>query len=409
MNLINSNTKPFHNTTIPSDWEVKSLGNLGVFSKGKGILKAQLVSEGLPCVRYGELYTTHNSIIKEFRSFITEKIGEESKEIKKGDILFAGSGETIEEIGKSAAFIGNEKAFAGGDIIILSTNKGINSVCLSYALETNYARKQKRKLGQGNSVVHIYASDLFKLKIPLPPLPEPRAIAQLLTTWDTAINKSNQLIAQKELLKKWLMQNLLTGKKRLKGFEGEWKKAFAGNIFQNISIKNYPDEELLSVTQNKGVIPRNMLDARVTMPTGKRDSFKLVVPGNFVISLRSFQGGLEYSEYRGLVSPAYTVLQEIKEINNNFYKYYFKSYDFIGHLSIAVIGIRDGKQISYSDFCTVKIPDISVQEQTAIAKVLQTADKEIKILTQKRDQLKEQKKGMMQVLLTGRKRLQQDY
>ena len=99
------------------------------------------------------------------------------------------------------------------------------------------------------------------------------------------------------------------------------------------------------------------------------------------------------------------MLQEIKEINNNFYKYYFKSYDFIGHLSIAVIGIRDGKQISYSDFCTVKIPDISVKEQTAIAKVLQTADKEIKLLTQKRDHLKEQKKGLMQVLLTGRKRL----
>jgi len=182
-------------------------------------------------------------------------------------------------------------------------------------------------------------------------------------------------------------------------------KIGAGNIFNSISIKNNPKEELLSVTQDKGVIPRTKLAGRVTMPTGNRDGFKLVEKGNFVISLRSFQGGLEYSEYKGLVSPAYTVLTERKKINRDFYKYYFKSYEFIERLSIAVIGIRDGKQISYSDFCTVKIPDISVSEQTAIAKVLTTSDKEIQQLQTQLNQLKEQKKGMMQQLLTGKKRL----
>ncbi|MFW5762011.1 MAG: restriction endonuclease subunit S, partial [Cyclobacteriaceae bacterium] len=91
--------------------------------------------------------------------------------------------------------------------------------------------------------------------------------------------------------------------------------------------------------------------------------------------------------------------------NDEFYKQYFKSYDFIGHLAIAVIGIRDGKQISYDDFCTVKIPYPSVDEQIAIAKVLQAADKEIELLKAKTDKLREQKKGMMQVLLTGKKRL----
>jgi type I restriction enzyme S subunit len=153
------------------------------------------------------------------------------------------------------------------------------------------------------------------------------------------------------------------------------------------------------------MIPRTMLEGRVTMPTTGTEGFKLVEIGDFVISLRSFQGGLEYSYYRGLVSPAYTVLKPKKQINEEFYKQYFKSYEFIGRLATAVIGIRDGKQISYDDFCIVKIPNPSFEEQTAIAQVLQAADKEISLLKAKAEKLREQKKGLMQVLLTGKVRL----
>ena len=142
--------KVFNNTKIPSNWELKPLGELGTFSKGKGILKEQVVSEGLPCIRYGEIYTTHDFIIKKFKSFINDEVANDSKEIKKGDILFAGSGETTEEIGKAVAYTGKEKAFAGGDIIILSTKEEVNAECLSYALETDLAKKQKRILGHEN-------------------------------------------------------------------------------------------------------------------------------------------------------------------------------------------------------------------------------------------------------------------
>jgi len=202
------------------------------------------------------------------------------------------------------------------------------------------------------------------------------------------------------------MQQLLTGKKRLKRFEtGKWQRLGAGEIFESITIKGFSDEELLSATQDRGMIPRTMLEGRVTMPTTGTEGFKLVEKGDFVISLRSFQGGLEYSYYRGLVSPAYTVLKPKKKINDEFYKSYFKSYDFIGHLAVAVIGIRDGKQISYEDFCFVRIPYPSIEEQTAIAQVLQSADKEIQLLKAKAENLKEEKKGLMQVLLTGKQRL----
>jgi type I restriction enzyme S subunit len=265
--------------------------------------------------------------------------------------------------------------------------------------------RQFYQLLVGSNYPAINSSDVKKLKIPLPTPPEQKAIAQVLSTADAAIHTTEKLIAQKELRKKWLMQQLLTGKKRLKGFGGEWKKLGAGEIFKSITKKGFADEELLSATQDRGMIPRTMLEGRVTMPTTGTEGFKLVEIGDFVISLRSFQGGLEYSYYRGLVSPAYTVLKPKKPINEEFYKQYFKSYEFIGRLATAVIGIRDGKQISYDDFCIVKIPYPSIEEQTAIAQVLQAAGKEISLLKTKAEKLRELKKGLMQVLLTGKKRM----
>ena len=236
-------------------------------------------------------------------------------------------------------------------------------------------------------------------------LPEQHRIVSVLSLWDTAIEKQTALIEQLTLRKRGLMQQLLTGKKRLKGFVGEWKRIKAGEIFKSISVKGNGSEVLLSATQEHGVIPRDQLEGRVTMPTGDTNSFKLVEVGDFVISLRSFQGGLEYSEHRGIVSPAYTVLKPIVEIDKTFYRYYFKSAEFIGHLAIAVIGIRDGKQISYEDFCFVRIPYPNIKEQKAISSVLLQADKEIEIHKQKLAAMQAQKKGLMQVLLTGKKRI----
>lgn len=98
--------KSSNHNGVPSDWEILPLSSLGNFSKGKGILKEQVIESGLPCIRYGEIYTTHDFILKEFKSFISEDVATESKEIKNGDILFAGSGETIEEIGKAVEMKG---------------------------------------------------------------------------------------------------------------------------------------------------------------------------------------------------------------------------------------------------------------------------------------------------------------
>ena len=212
------------NTTFPKDWKILPLSALGTFSKGKGILKDQVLESGLPCVRYGEIYTRHEYIIKEFHSFISKEVAEESQEIKKNVILFAGSGETLEEIGKAVAYIGSETAYAGGDVIILKLNAGIDPIYLSYALNSDFVNWQKRRFGQGHSVVHIYSSDLANLHVPCAPLPEQKKIAEILSLWDTAIEITEKLSAKKEprsvgqlqIQKRGLMQVLLTGKKRVK-------------------------------------------------------------------------------------------------------------------------------------------------------------------------------------------------
>ncbi len=198
-------------------WEVKKLGEVGSFSKGKGIRKDEVVSEGLPCIRYGEIYTTHNNYIKSFKSFITQSLANESIEIKTGDLLFAGSGETAEEIGKCVAFVGDEKVFAGGDIVILRPSSiNNNSLFLGFLLNNPIVTKQKVRMGQGDAVVHISGKNLSEIQIPLPPTKdEQTAIAQILTDMDAEIEALEQKQAKYKAIKQGMMQELLTGKTRL--------------------------------------------------------------------------------------------------------------------------------------------------------------------------------------------------
>jgi len=179
-----------------------------------------------------------------------------------------------------------------------------------------------------------------------------------------------------------------------------WEKLKAKEVFYSFSKKNHPDEELLSATQDFGVLPRSMLLARVTMPTKNLETFKLVEEGDFVISLRSFQGGIEYSQYRGIVSPAYTVLKNKVEISSKFFRHYFKTSKFINDLDSSVIGIRDGKQISYKDFAEIYLPYPPLPEQKKIAAILSSVDDAIQARQSVIDQTHRVKQGLMQQLFT---------
>lgn len=146
--------------------EVGTLSQFGKIFKGKGIAKSEVVDIGLPCVRYGELYTKHHRLIRKFHSFITDESATNSIKLKKNDVLFAGSGETIAEIGKSAAFITDEEVYAGGDILIFRPYD-MDGVYLGYLLNSQLVRQQLNKYGTGATVMHIYASDIEKIKIPI--------------------------------------------------------------------------------------------------------------------------------------------------------------------------------------------------------------------------------------------------
>lgn len=407
MDTKTKETKPSYDVEIPSDWEEKKLGELLDFKNGINAGKSSYGS-GVRFINVMEIIYNDSITPDKIPGKIQVSSAQKQQYlVKNGDVLFNRTSETTGEIGLSAVYQGEDEVIFGGFVIRgRSLDKTIDDDFKKYCFRTKKVRDQIIKSGQGAVRTNIGQGDLEKVEILLPPLPEQRAIASLLSTWDEAIRKTQALIAQKEPHKKWLMQNLLTGKKRLKGFEEEkWKKVGAGELFESFSKKGFETEELLSATQDRGIIPRSQLEGRVTMPEGTTAGYKLVEPGDFIISLRSFQGGLEYSYYRGIVSPAYIVLKPKKKIDDEFYKQYYKSYEFIGRLATAVIGIRDGKQISYDDFCIVRIPFPSLEEQTAIAQILQAADTEIQLLKAKAEKLKEQKKGLMQVLLTGKKRL----
>ena len=201
---------------IPKSWEVVKLKELGEFYRGKGISKSEILNEGqYPCIRYGEIYTTYETIITEFQSYINQESANKSITFESGDLLFTGSGETIEDIGKCVTYIGEKQAYASGDIIIHRPERG-DSTFLSYYMNSPIIRSQTRKMGQGNSVVHIYVKHLSKLKLAMPPLKEQQLIAEILTSFDDKLEVLSKKKSTYKELKQGLMQQLLTGKVRVK-------------------------------------------------------------------------------------------------------------------------------------------------------------------------------------------------
>lgn len=186
----------------------------------------------------------------------------------------------------------------------------------------------------------------------------------------------------------------------------EWVVDKAKAIFSNYTNKKHNgDLTVLSATQERGIIPRCLVDIDIKYSEDSLGSYKKVEKGDFVISLRSFQGGIEYSEYQGLVSPAYTVLINHININAGYYKRYFKTESFISRLNTAIYGIRDGKQIGYDDFSNLFLHIPPLPEQDKIADILSIWDKAIELRERLILQKKQQKKWLIQHLLTGRKRL----
>jgi type I restriction enzyme S subunit len=201
---------------IPEHWGKRRVSNFGVFFKGSGIKKDEVKEEGFPCIRYGEIYTKYNRVVYEPISFIDEETSKNSVMIKKGDVLFTGSGETMEDIGKTIVYYGEKDVFVGGDIIVLRLYDGLNPLYMSYLMNTNFVQYQKSLSGKGEIIVHIYSKNIKEIITPLPPQNEQQQIVEYLDNRTKEIDDLMSLEQKKiEVLKEYrqsLISEVITGK-----------------------------------------------------------------------------------------------------------------------------------------------------------------------------------------------------
>ena len=182
---------------VPAHWDVAQLGRIGVFSKGSGGTKDDEVPDGIPCVRYGDLYTTHKYFISQTKGYVSPAKTSAYTPINRGDVLFPTSGETIEEIGKSAVNLMETQVLCGGDLIIFRPTAPMEPKFVGYALDCPAAQTQKSLMGRGITIMHIYSSQLKYLWLPLPPVDEQAAIVRYL---DAADQRIRAYVSAKERL-----------------------------------------------------------------------------------------------------------------------------------------------------------------------------------------------------------------
>lgn len=380
---------------VPEDWEVKTLGEIGTFSKGASISRAESQTGKIPAIRYGELYTDHDDYIREFKSHISEDVAARSRRIHKGDILFTASGETKEDIGKSVAFINDFEAYAGGDLIILSPKIDYDPVFMGYITNSKPIRMQKASKGQGDAVVHIVTDDVKSIEIPFPPFREQQRIASALMKVDALISNLDKLIAKKQAIKKGAMQELLAGKKRLPGFNGEWKVKKLGELVDNITT--------------------GKLDANAMNPTGLYPFFTCAKEV-FKIDKYAFDdeallvsGNGENVGYIHYYKGKFNAYQRTYVITGFLCDVFFLEQFLRLNLKERIKTEKSDSNTPYIKMDTISNMIISlpstVAEQRAIAHVLSTMDSDISVLEKKRNKYRQIKQGMMRDLLTGRIRL----
>ena len=395
---------------IPKHWKIKKLGEIGVFFKGKGVPKNKITDTGFKCLTYGDLYTKYDFVIEGVKSFIDKETALISQEIRYGDICFAGSGETLEDIGKCATFIDDKIGYAGGDIIVFRTEQ--NPIVMSYLLNSDIAKKQKFSMGQGHSVVHIYSSQLEMLKLPIPPLEEQKKIAEILLSCDKAIRLTTQIITQLKQRNQGLAQQLLTGEKRVKGFKNSiWKKVRLGEIGFFFKGKGVSKNKIIDkgfkcltygdlYTKYNFVIKdiKSFIDKETALISQEIRYGDICFAGSgetledigkcatFIDDEIGYAGGdiIVFRTKQNPITMSYLLNSDIvKKQKTNMGQ---------GHSVVHIYS-------SQLEKLEVSLP--SLTEQNAIAQILDTTHQELKLYEQKLQLLQAQKKTLMQKLLTG--------
>ncbi len=322
---------------------------------------------------------------------------------KKGDIFY----QTVRPYQRNNLLFNeddNEFVFSTGYAQI-RTNI-INNKFLFYLLQTDKFVLKVLSMCTGTSYPAITSAEMSKVIIHYPKKQlEQIKIGELLNRLDFIITLEQQKIEKLELLKQYLLQNMFADESgypnlRFRGYTGPWFKNKGKNIFKKITEKKQAHLPVLSATQDKGMVLRDEFNERLQYDRKNLSNYKVVRPGQFVVHLRSFQGGFAHSNYLGITSPAYTIFDFINtnEHNDIYWKFYFANDHFILLLEKVTYGIRDGRTINFSDFCTLNINFPSLSEQNKIAKLLFSLDSLINLRTTKLENLTSLKQKLLSSL-----------
>jgi type I restriction enzyme S subunit len=414
---------------IPKDWNIEELSNVFEYintpSFSRDNLTGEKTNDELYYIHYGDIHATYKTELLDFDietrvPFLKDEFYSENFNfLKEGDLVIADASEDYEGVGECIEIknIRNKKIIGGLHTIVIRDNS--KKTCAgfrTYIFRNKNIHNELKKIATGTSVYGISKGNLSKIKLPLPPLPEQKAIANLLSKWDKAIQNTTQLIAQKEQRKKWLMQQLLTGRKKLKGFEKEkWKSIKIKEVFNEIKDTNdgMENHTVMTISAKRGLISQEDKFDRVIAGDSLK-KYTLLKKNDFAYNKgnsKTYPMGCIYqleNVNSALVPFVYICFSPTDKVSPIFYKHWFLAHGLDRQLkTIISSGARgDGLlNVNTDDFFNLKIPYPSIQEQKEIGKIMESSDKEIKLLQDKLNYFKEQKKGLMQVLLTGKKRL----
>ena len=397
---------------VPDGWKKESLGDLFDFKNGLNTDKDQYGS-GYKFVNVMDIFKNDTLTESKIIGHVQVTEGQlEGYQLKYGDVLFNRTSETFDEIAMTAVYLDEAIATFGGFVIRgRPTGSEVSSDYSPFLFQSPSYRGQAIKLGQGAVRANIGQKDLSKIRVLVPPLSEQKKIAQILSTWDKAIATTEQLLANSQQQKKALMQQLLTGKKRLLDkngvrYSGEWETYKFGNLFKERVETGRDDLPLLSITADDGVVYQEDTGRKNTSNEDKSKYRRICVNDIGYNTMRMWQGRSSLSDKEGIVSPAYTIVTPTGKVCPAYAAYLFKVpalvHVFYRHSQGLV---SDTWNLKFNHFKKISWQVPSIDEQQKIAAVLSTADQKITALLQKIDALKQEKKALMQQLLTGKRRV----
>ena len=386
---------------LPSGWKVMRLGDVFDFLKTYTNSRESLNDyDEISYIHYGEIHKKYkfylDFCVASLPKIHQSKLGDKPEFIKNGDLVIADASEDYIDIAKSVEIKNLEHKAVAGLHTFLLRDKGdyFADGYKGYILYEPWVAKELKKKATGISVLGISKSNLLNLKIKLPPLDEQKKIAEILSTWDEAINLTINLIESKKQFKKALMQNLLTAKIRFPQFKDEWKFTKLGNLLDY----EQPTQYLVSDENYDNGFGTPVLTAGKTFILGYTNETKGIFQDNLpVIIFDDFTTATQFVNFPFKVkSSAMKILKQKNTMVN--IRLVYEMMQMINFVA------SDHKRYWISEFQDLEIKLPNLNEQQKIAEVLTACDDEINLLNLKLENLKRQKQGLMQKLLKGEMR-----